>query len=204
MTNPFSGKRIFYDYGQKVTYDGRNYVPHLGVDYGTYFENLPAPVDCKILRVFTAKAGGLTLWFQPLTDNTIHRWLHNDKIYVKEGQTIEEGMFMARSGNSGLVFPKPTPQNPKAGAHTHYDIWKSNVTLNFFDTINPHTYWAEKHNFGYMLRNYKGTIYALIAGYWVGIATSYDEFLQDFGQIDVPEMNKSQFEAFPLNRRTIN
>lgn len=181
-----------YDYGVKTHYSDR----HLGVDWKSNYINLPAPKRVKILKTIPesqAPQGGNTLWFQPIGENVIIRWLHLDKFYCQAGKIYDEGVFIAKSGNTGL---SDIP-------HTHEDIWKSAVTLEFEDTINPHTYWANKINKGDMFRAYKGTIYGLLAGYWIAVATSYDEFLSDWGNLETPEMTKAQFEAFPVNKRTI-
>lgn len=55
-----------------------------------------------------------------------------------------------------------------------------------------------------MHRTYNGTIYALIAGFWVAIATSGDEYKVEWNVNTFPSvMSEEQFKAFPLHKRTI-
>ena len=54
-----------------------------------------------------------------------------------------------------------------------------------------------------MFREYKGVIYGLLAGYWIAVATSYDEFVSDWGAVEARPMTEAQFRAFPVNKRTI-
>ena len=54
-----------------------------------------------------------------------------------------------------------------------------------------------------MFRTYQKTIYLLVAGYWLAVATSYEQFLKDFGGVTAPEMTEQQFKAYPVTRPTI-
>jgi len=133
MIFPFKKGVIGYDYGQKTDYNAR----HLGVDWNTNFEDLPAPVRCKVINVVTGQEGGLTIWLQPIGETRIIRWLHLNKVYVKAGEIVNEGRIIVQSGNSGHRPETGAPYQP----HTHEDHWKSKVTLNFGDTLNPHDYY---------------------------------------------------------------
>jgi murein DD-endopeptidase MepM/ murein hydrolase activator NlpD len=46
---------------------------------------------------------------------------HLSQTLVNQGQQVSRGDIVARSGNSGYVLPKPTPQNPTAGQHLHIE-----------------------------------------------------------------------------------
>ena len=41
---------------------------------------------------------------------------------VKEGQKVNQGQQIMTVGNTGNVSPRPTPSNPKGGAHLHFEI----------------------------------------------------------------------------------
>ena len=41
---------------------------------------------------------------------------------VKEGQRISQGQQIMTVGNTGNVSPRPTPSNPKGGAHLHFEV----------------------------------------------------------------------------------
>ena len=41
---------------------------------------------------------------------------------VKEGQRVSQGQQIMTVGNTGNVSPRPTPSNPKGGAHLHFEV----------------------------------------------------------------------------------
>ena len=41
---------------------------------------------------------------------------------VKEGQKVNQGQQIMTVGNTGNVSPRPTPSNPRGGAHLHFEI----------------------------------------------------------------------------------
>lgn len=41
---------------------------------------------------------------------------------VKEGQRVSRGQQIMTVGNTGNVSPRPTPSNPKGGAHLHFEV----------------------------------------------------------------------------------
>ncbi len=41
---------------------------------------------------------------------------------VKEGQKVSQGQQIMTVGNTGNVSPRPTPSNPKGGAHLHFEV----------------------------------------------------------------------------------
>ena len=41
---------------------------------------------------------------------------------VSAGQKVSKGQIIGHVGNSGYVIPKPSPANPKAGAHLHIEM----------------------------------------------------------------------------------
>lgn len=181
-----------YDYGVPTSYSQA----HLGVDWRARYIPLYAPKSGKVIKtIANAPAGGNTMYFQPNGETTVIRWLHLDKFLVGPGVSVSEGEQLAVTGNTGK---SDLP-------HLHEDIWpKGQVTLHFGDTTNPHNYYKQSSlTNDDMLRTYQGTIYALVAGYWVAVATSYQDFLTDFGNQSAPEMTEAQFKAFPVNKRTI-
>ncbi len=107
---------------------------------------------------------------------------------IKTG-IVKEGDLVAITGNSGKFTTNP---------HLHQEVYKNGVL------INPETLiWSSSLKEENMLRTYNGTIYALVAGFWMAIGTSYPEFLVDFGNQAAPSMTEAQFKAFPVHKRTI-
>lgn len=41
---------------------------------------------------------------------------------VREGQRVSQGQQIMTVGNTGNVSPRPTPSNPKGGAHLHFEV----------------------------------------------------------------------------------
>lgn len=54
---------------------------------------------------------------------------------VKEGQRVSQGQQIMTVGNTGNVSPRPTPSNPKGGAHLHFE-----VRVNGSQRVNPAKY----------------------------------------------------------------
>lgn len=187
MINPFKNLGQYgYGYGDWTFY----HTNHLGIDRNTNFQDLPAPEKSKILAVLHSNEVGNAIVFQPVGRKIAIRWCHNSKIYVKAGDIVEEGQIIVRSGNTGLVRPKPTPQNPTAGRHTHEDHWPNGViTLKFSDTANPDDYYNQLINNHMRLPTlcFRGeaTVY-LVAGMSLFPFSSKEAFLHaggDFGQV---------------------
>lgn len=70
------------------------------------------------------------------------RFLHlKQEAYVTDDQHITYCNLMGYVGNTGLVYPEPTPENPHAGTHLHLDINTAGQLwgnyLNFNNTIPP-------------------------------------------------------------------
>lgn len=58
-----------------------------------------------------------------------HRMCHNSNVLVNVGDHVAEGQHIAAMGNSGYVLPAPTPQNPKAGSHCHWVMFKNGARV---------------------------------------------------------------------------
>ena len=191
---PTNRKITGYTYGQKTFYSDF----HTGTDYAKENDPVYAPFNGSILKLYGTE-GGNTIWFYPEGKKEMIRFLHLQKI-LKVGK-VKEGEKIAVVGHTGLVRPPGI-----AGSHTHIDISKNGkLELNNKSNFqNPETYkWESLTNDGTMFRTYNKTIYLLVAGYWLAVATSYEQFLQDFGGVTAPEMTEDQFRAFLVTRPTI-
>ena len=49
---------------------------------------------------------------------------------MSEGQKVKQGQQIMNVGNTGNVQPRPTPSNPKGGAHLHFEIRINGVRVN--------------------------------------------------------------------------
>lgn len=117
--------------------------PHLGVDQGNRSfhgaELLAMDDGGRVSKMIpNATEGGNTLWYID-SKGQLWRFLHLKKFANIGLGMIKRGTVMGFMGNTGLVNPKPTPQDPKAGTHCHYDISKSGqLQLNNFNNfIDP-------------------------------------------------------------------
>lgn len=65
---------------------------------------------------------------------------HLSAFDVKVGQNVKAGQVIALMGNSGFVFPRPSPVCPHCGTHVHFGLkihGKNNEYKGFVDPI-PH------------------------------------------------------------------
>jgi len=92
-----------------------------GVDYLTpYGSEIYAPEDGK-LGDYTDQFGGRYAVLLVKGDKERWDFLHVKDVNVEKGtwRNVKAGEVIAWAGNTGLVSPTPTPQNPLAGTHTH-------------------------------------------------------------------------------------
>lgn len=57
-------------------------------------------------------------------------YAHCDTLYVKVGDTVKQGQAVAAAGNTGNCLPAPTPSNPVAGSHLHFEVRVNGVRKN--------------------------------------------------------------------------
>ncbi len=55
-------------------------------------------------------------------NGTTTLYAHLNKATVTTGERVSQGDQIGEFGNSGNVFPRPTSQNPTAGAHLHFEV----------------------------------------------------------------------------------
>lgn len=157
-------------------------------DYRANYVTLYAPFKGKIETYFEKGGGNWTRLTRADNGDKIE-FAHLSKYLVRSG-IVEEGTPIAITGNTGTITDYP---------HKHIQIIRNRKRL------DPEKYEWETLSLKQdtMLRTYNGTVYTLVAGYWIAIATSYEEFLSDFGNQSAPPMTEAQFKAFPLHKRTI-
>lgn len=116
-----------------VRYSRGFHSSHDGVDWAMPIGTNILAAQSGIVRIVTRdKYGGLYIYVEG-DDGRGYMYLHISKSLVRVGQRIKKGQHIAESGNTGYVLPKPTKQNPTAGAHLHFEIhakynnWKSSI-----------------------------------------------------------------------------
>lgn len=158
-----------------------------GADYEAVYTGFKIPFD-GIAKKYHGTEGGN--WLRVTRPNGDQIELaHLSEYQVSDG-TVKEGQNGGITGNTGSIT---------TGPHLHIQIIRSGKRL------DPEKYdWGDsKLNDGTMFRTYQKTIYLLVAGYWLAVATSYEQFLADFGGVTAPEMTTEQFKAYPVTRPTI-
>lgn len=50
------------------------------------------------------------------------KYLHLKDVYVNVGQTVVRGQKIGTMGNTGNCYPVPSPSNPYAGTHLHFEV----------------------------------------------------------------------------------
>lgn len=82
-----------------------------------------------VTKIRQSDTYGLVLEYET-EDGFQVQYAHLQKTLVKEGEKIQQGQAVAKSGNSGL----------STGPHLHYSLWKDGVLLDPMDYVDlPHT-----------------------------------------------------------------
>lgn len=88
----------------------------------------------------------------PVTKKKLRvRYMHlKDTPIVMEGDIVMAGTLLGYTGNTGDVYPYPTPENPLAGTHLHFDVNKSgkNSGLQMNDVVNPESFFPNVNFLG--------------------------------------------------------
>ena len=147
VTSPFGVPRDYSD-----PPDGIQESLHGGVDFGVLDANgVPVPI--------VAVESGTILWASNLRrsggesklgnhviqqlDNGLIVWYgHMETLTVQSGQSVLQGDMLGLGGNTGNVWPRPTPDNPRAGSHLHFTVQSPGHGINdsrykFSDVLNP-------------------------------------------------------------------
>lgn len=159
----------------------------IGADYRARYVPFVIPFDGVVSTYWGNQGGNWLRLTRPNGDKI--ELAHLSEYAIKSGP-VKEGQFGGVTGNTGDITDYP---------HLHIQIIDKTGKR-----LDPEKYnWGSSLKEDTMLRTYKGTIYALVAGYWIAIATPYSDFQADFGGQTAPEMTEAQFKAFPLHKRTI-
>ena len=82
----------------------------------------------------STSGNGVVLECQPFTENGIKKVLQltywHCSAVVGDKDILPEGAIVAYMGNSGLVSPKPTPEEPYEGSHLHLMLREYHVINN--------------------------------------------------------------------------
>lgn len=118
---------------------GINNSHHNGCDFTcgspvkTYGTPLVAPFNGKVTVVtfsepMSTKGNGVRIKSEPLDIDGVQTILevvlwHTGEVRLKVGDKIKEGDVICYIGNSGTVFPEPTPNRPFDGSHLHLMVY---------------------------------------------------------------------------------
>ena len=95
---------------------------HNGIDMAVAWgSDLYAVEDGFILETKDT-AGGYGMYVRLLAGENEWTYGHMSSVKVRRGQIVKKGEVLGSAGNTGLVFPKPTPFNPFAGTHLHLGL----------------------------------------------------------------------------------
>jgi len=64
------------------------------------------------------------------------KYLHLKDVYVNVGQTVARGQKIGTMGNTGNCYPVPSPSNPYAGTHLHFELRVGSIRGT---QVNPYT-----------------------------------------------------------------
>ncbi|MBQ5994539.1 MAG: peptidoglycan DD-metalloendopeptidase family protein [Clostridia bacterium] len=65
------------------------------------------------------------------------RYAHCSSVAVSTGTKVSQGQVIAYVGNTGNVRPAPTPSNPHAGAHLHFEVILNGNRVNAAPWLPP-------------------------------------------------------------------
>ncbi len=145
ISKPFLGNyRITQKFGENPSFYGQwGYAGHFGEDYAT-------PIGTEILAVdqgVVSRAGfssGNGYFVEIKHSWGYSLYCHMKAIPpVKVGNLVKRGDCIGLSGNTGIVIPKPTKENPNAGAHLHFSMKVFGVkNAAYLDFVDPADYFA--------------------------------------------------------------
>lgn len=178
------------------------------LDYDGAYQN-----QCVDLYRFYLKE----VWQKPQTPGVVGAYQIMNTLPVGYDKFYYPGNSIPRIGdviiwNQNLVKNGHVAVVTAANAQT-FDAFQQNAPI-AFQAANTARY-SYKHVIGWfrphlsltednMHRAYNGTIYALIAGYWVAITTSGEEYKVEWNVNTFPPvMTEAQFKAFPVHKRVI-
>lgn len=98
---------------------------HDGVDY-THSQNCIAVSVGSGVVEYTGWGNGGQGWYVLVNHQNGYYsvYMHGTgEFFVANGSKVSTGDRLMRMGNSGLVFPPPTPERPFNGTHTHWSWW---------------------------------------------------------------------------------
>lgn len=118
-----------YDYNVTQDYGGSN--NHGGIDFGVWYGNPIVSVMSGTV-VYAYDEGDLptsdlrwtygTYVVVEHENGTRSYYAHLKSRTVSVGDYVSKGEIVGYSGNTGRVSPVPTPDNPLAGTHLHFEI----------------------------------------------------------------------------------
>ena len=118
-----------YDYSVTQDYGGSN--NHGGIDFGVWYGS-PLVAVMSGTVIYAYNDGDLptsdlrwtygTYVVIEHENGTCSYYAHLNSRTVSVGDKVSKGDIIGYSGNTGRVSPAPTPSNPLAGTHLHFEI----------------------------------------------------------------------------------
>jgi murein DD-endopeptidase MepM/ murein hydrolase activator NlpD len=132
--------RINYYFGEERTYG-----LHEGIDLFANAGDAIVPVmDGVIDRIRDIGSQGYGRYVRVNHNNGYISWYGHLREFgpgIVEGMAVTGGQtVIGLGGNTGNVFPPPTPQNPNAGTHLHLTVQRPGIGLGGFvvaDVVDP-------------------------------------------------------------------
>ncbi len=112
------------------------YPGHKGIDFATsgptgsaYGKEIRAAADGVVYSSEYHYSWGNNVYINH-GNGVYTRYAHCSKLLVGKGQTVKQGQVIAYVGNTGNVSPRPSAENPHAGAHLHFEVWVNGERVN--------------------------------------------------------------------------
>lgn len=125
------GNPIPQSWRSVVSCEFGGYVGHTGIDFAVPIgTQVRASVAGKVIITGSSNTGYGNYIVINHGGGIATLYAHNSQLLVSTGQEVSKGDVIALSGNTGNVKPKPTPENPAAGAHLHFEVIVNGIPKN--------------------------------------------------------------------------
>ena len=144
---PLNAPRIFSDYGDFSSPGGRRESRHEGMDIegrlGDRWGGIGAPVlaaaDGIVIRSHWSNNSGYRIVIEHGADEDGKylrtEYLHHSEILVSDGDRVERGQQIARSGHTGAYRGRDP--------HLHFAVYRGDRSSNEWTHVDPHEYWYD-------------------------------------------------------------
>lgn len=162
-------------YGFILPIDGMNLTSDISQDFGGNHRgtDIDKPNGTPIRAMASGTVVGYLAWNESLGTGGVNSWGNYVKIDHGNGYTtlyahmkstpavglnqwVSQGQIIGYVGNTGNVYPAPTPANPTAGSHLHLEVTVNGVLQNPITYLTGAPTYSGAHTHTYQFVWYEG------------------------------------------------